>query len=737
MRIGFRLKTRSSHTALTTVLQDLVLAARRPERLAQHRPAHRGTCFARQQPPGSSLHRRHTQRACTSLGAMKEAGVGEWQSPITSELITSSTIRLAAPHISPDGKVFWVEGRPTEGGRQVLVVRLPDGSTMDVTPARQAGFNVRTRVHEYGGACLIFGTDTIYFSNFKDQRIWKQDIGRGTPTPPEAVTGEGNSLRFADGILDAPRNRIISVVEDHSGSGEAVNTIAAVDLDGGNVSELVGGFDFFAAPRLSSDGAKLAWICWNHPNMPWDDVELWAADVASDGSIQGSRKVSGGKDEAVQQPLWLSDGSLAFISDRESGWWNLWRETSPGHIQPVIKKDAEFGYPPWIFGYHTYAELPDGRLLAVYNDPVETGSSMAVIDISSGSLTFVNNGYASQGNLSIVQVDDKLLVGIAGGSPTKPTEISLLETKDVDSLLASKPSDWTALRRASNVEVDEGYLSAPSSIEYPTEGGRTAFMNYYPPANKDFQLPSGQAPPLLVKIHGGPTSQASTAFNLLYQYWTSRGYAIADINYGGSTGYGREYRNRLRSQWGVVDVDDCCNAAQYLVKEGKADPARLCIDGGSAGGYTTLACLAFRKVFQAGASLYGVADCELLAQETHKFESRYCDSLVGPYPQDKQTYIERSPIHSLDQFDKPIIFFQGTEDQVVPPNQAEKMYDAIKAKKIATALVMFEGEQHGFRSAQAIRRALDGEFFFYGSVLGFKSDMPSDLPAIDIANIDC
>ncbi|CAL8470722.1 g10264 [Coccomyxa elongata] len=689
----------------------------------------RNTFTRSKQAPTTSV-RVISRRVCTVM-ASQEAPVGDWISPISSELITSQSIRLGAPIASSAGNVYWIEGRPKEGGRQVLVRRTTDGKIEDVTPGPDSGLNVRTRVHEYGGGEYIIGADTVYFSNFKDQRLYKQVVSPEVQAP-EALTLEGK-LRFADGVVDAKRNRIIAVQEDHSGSGEAVNTIAAVSLSGGESSVLVSGSDFYSSPRVSPDGSKLAWVTWNHPNMPWDDTELWTADIAEDGSLSGHKKVAGGKDESVMQPLWTAASELVFISDR-SGFWNLYCEAKDGSISALLTKDCEFGGPAWVFGMRSYQILPDGRLLVVYSDAKEAGSTLAVLDGKSGKLSPLNTPYSSFGSLSVSEVGDKVAVATVGGSPTKSSEAAMIVVDSVDALISADPSQWQTLRQSSNVEIDEGYLSAPEAVEFPTEGGLTAHMNFYAPRNKDFHLPPGEKAPLLIKIHGGPTSQASTAFNLGIQYWTSRGYGIADVNYGGSTGYGREYRNRLRGNWGIVDVDDCCNAAKHLASEGKADAQRLCISGGSAGGYTTLACLAFRKVFSAGASHYGVADCELLAKETHKFESRYLDSLIGPYPQDVAVYKERSPINSLDSWSTPTAFFQGLEDEIVPPNQAQIMYDAIKAKGTPTALVMFGGEQHGFRSAQAIRRSLDGEFFFYGTVLGFKAQMPSDLEPIPVAN---
>lgn len=663
-----------------------------------------------------------------------EAPGGAWASPISSELIVSQSIGLGAPAIAPDGRIFWLEGRPTEGGRQVLVSRSPDGKAADVLPGADSGFNARTRVHEYGGGESVVGPDgTIFWSNFKDQRIYKQAVGSdGAWSAPEPLTAAETQHRFADAVVDKKFDRLVAVREDHSGEGEPVNSVSAVDLKTGQSTVLAEGRDFYAAPRLNADSTKLVWICWDHPNMPWDDTELWVADVTETGDLTNNRKVAGGPGESVVQPLW-SDSVLSFISDR-TDWWNIYTESSPGEVKPVLNLEAEFAGPAWMFGGRSHQPLPGGAILAVYSAPETAGSTLAVINPADGSVKELKTPYTSYGNICVQQVNGRLLVGLLGTSPLKPSEVALLDVASVDELIASTPEQWQTLQRSSSAQVDEAYLSQPESIAFPTTDGQTAYMNHYPPANKDFQLPAGETPPLLVKIHGGPTAAASTAFSLGIQFWTSRGYAVADVNYGGSTGYGRKYRKRLAGRWGIVDVDDCSNAATYLAQQGLADEKKLCITGGSAGGYTTLACLAFREVFSAGASHYGVADLQLLAAETHKFESRYLDGLIGSWPEDKKIYKERSPINALDQFEKPVVFFQGEDDKVVPMNQAVEMYNALKDKGLSTALVLFPGEQHGFRQAPNIRRALDGELYFYGKTLGFPVDMPSGLERPEIVN---
>eukprot|EP00882_Tetradesmus_deserticola_P021614 GHRQ01023397.1.p1 GENE.GHRQ01023397.1~~GHRQ01023397.1.p1 ORF type:complete len:507 (+),score=193.19 GHRQ01023397.1:451-1971(+) len=437
----------------------------------------------------------------------------------------------------------------------------------------------------------------------------------------------------------------------------------------------------------------MAYVAWDHPNMPWDDVLLLVADLDEAGLPVGQPKlVAGGKDTSVQQPQWGADGALYFVSDA-SGWWNLYRTRLEQDSQPaaLMPMSAEFGSPPWLFGLHSYEVLQDGAaVLAVFDDPAAAGSQLGVIDTHTSSLTRLSTGYSSFGKLAVLQGNDSLTIVTVAGSPRSAQALVKLQVPDLDALLASSPSDWQVLKPSTDLQLDPGYISEPRSIEYPTEGGVTAFMNFYPPANKHYEFPPGQLPALLVKIHGGPTSAASTQFSISYHFWTSRGFAIADVNYGGSTGFGRAYRNRLRGNWGVTDVDDCCAAARYLADQGLVDGSRLCIDGGSAGGYTTLAVLAFRDVFNAGSSHYGVADAELLAQHTHKFESRYLDLLIGPYPADKELYQQRSPIYSADKISAPVALFQGDEDKIVPPEQSVAMWQALKAKGLPTTLMMYK-----------------------------------------------
>ncbi|MEM9216633.1 MAG: S9 family peptidase [Cyanobacteria bacterium P01_F01_bin.150] len=645
------------------------------------------------------------------------APYGSWKSPITSDLIVAGSLRLGEMRLdsgADNETLYWLEGRPTEGGRNVLVKRSPNGTTQDLTPE---GFNVRTRVHEYGGGAYIVHNGTVYFSNFADQRMYVQGPGED----PVALTAdyEKSAMRYTDALVDEARNRLICVREDHRGEREAVNSIVAIALaTEGNAAQtvLTSGHDFYSSPRLSPDGSQLAWLTWDHPDMPWDGTELWVAKVEASGALSTPTKVAGSRTEAIFQPTWSPDGMLYFVSDR-TDWWNLYRLVD-GKVDAICPKAGEFGLPHWVFRMSTYGFESAESLICTYS---ENGSQyLARLNTKTLELTHISIPYTSMGG---VQVGTGVVL-FGAASPTKPGCVAKLD-------LAT--GETTVLQQASTLDVDTGYLSVPEVVEFPTENGVTAFGFYYPPTNQDYVAPDGETPPLLVKIHGGPTAATSGTLSLRTQYWTSRGIAILDVNYGGSTGYGRAYRERLKGNWGIVDVDDCVNGASYLVKQGKADGDRLMIDGGSAGGYTTLAALAFRDTFKAGASFYGVSDAEALAQETHKFESRYLDSLIGPYPEAKDVYVERSPIHATDQLSCPVIFFQGDEDKIVPPNQAEMMVDALKAKGLPVAYVLFKGEQHGFRKAENIKRMLDGELYFYGKVFGF--DLADDIEPLEIWNL--
>jgi dipeptidyl aminopeptidase/acylaminoacyl peptidase len=626
----------------------------------------------------------------------KPALHGSWKSPITADIIVSKAVKLGQIGLDGD-RIYWVEMRPEEDGRNVIVCRGPDGETGDVTPEP---FNVRTRVHEYGGGAFVVENGVVYFSNFHDQRIYRQIPG----STPESITPEG-PFRYADGVLDTARQNLICVREDHAkGHPEAQNTIVRLSLNRNDTSDiLVSGSDFYAYPRTNKDGSKLAWLSWNHPNMPWDGTELWVGDLQEDGSLAKTTKIAGGEDESIFQPEWSPDGILYFVSDR-TGWWNLHRAQN-GQIETVTDRKAEFGLPLWIFGFSTYAFESGERLACTY---FEDGSwHLSLLDLKSGHLRPLHLRYSE---IEEVRAAPGQVV-LKAGAPDQPDSVLRLD-------LASEEVD--VLRRAVSITPSSGYLSKPEAIDFPTENGLAAHGYFYPPRNKDFSTCEGERPPLIVKSHGGPTGATSTTLDLRVQFWTSRGIAILDVNYGGSSCYGREYRLRLDGKWGITDVDDCINGAKYLIEQGFVDPERIAIAGGSAGGYTTLAALTFRDFFAAGASYYGVSDLETLVKDTHKFESRYLDRLIGPYPECQDLYEARSPLHHTEKLACPLILLQGAEDKVVPPNQAEMMFDAVRRKGLPVAYVLFEGEQHGFRKAENIKRSLEAELYFYSKIFGFE-----------------
>jgi dipeptidyl aminopeptidase/acylaminoacyl peptidase len=644
----------------------------------------------------------------------KVAPYGAWKSPVTTDLIVAGTIRLG--QIVLDGEaVYWTEGRPGEGGRHVIVRWTAGGGCEDVTPAP---FNVCTRVHEYGGGDFTVKDGQITFANFADQRLYQQQPG----SEPQPVTPQ-EKLRFADGAFTpdgapSPVARFICVREDHRAEGqEPVNTIVSLALDGEDAGQvLVSGNDFYASPRISPDGKYLAWLTWNHPNMPWDGTELWVGELTADGGLTNQQLVAGGRDESIFQPEWSPEGLLHFVSDR-SGWWNLYRRRD-GLVEALYPMEAEFGLPQWLFGMRTYAFVNENSILCRIGQ--NGSSSLALLDTANNQLVPLD--------LSFTAIEDVHVAGnfayFEGASPELPGSIIRLD------LSTEEPS---ILRRSSDIVLDDDYLSRPQAVAFPTTNGQTAHAFYYPPNNGDYSAPEGELPPLIVESHGGPTSATSAVFSVNKQYWTSRGFALLDVNYGGSTGYGRAYRERLNGQWGVVDVEDCINGAHYLAQQGLVDGERLAIHGGSAGGYTTLCALTFHDVFHAGASYFGVSDIGALMVDTHKFESHYDHSMIGPYPASKQLYYERSPIHYVDLIDCPLILFQGLDDPVVVASQAEMMYEAVKAKGIPVAYLAYPGEQHGFRKAENIKRTLESELYFYGRVFGF--DPADEIEPVPIDNL--
>jgi dipeptidyl aminopeptidase/acylaminoacyl peptidase len=648
------------------------------------------------------------------LNSPKIAPYGSWKSPITSDLIVEGSVGLSQPLFEGD-HIYWLEMRPKEAGRNVIIRRNADGSFTDVNPPP---FNARTRVHEYGGGDYVISEGVAYFSNFSDQRLYRQE-GNGTP---EALTAPSKNveIRYADACVDQRRGRLICVCEDHMRAGsEAMNSIISVSTQPANDHGivLVAGNDFYSSPRISPDGTQLAWLTWNHPNMPWDGCELWVGEFGEDGKLATIRWVAGGTAESIFQPEWSPDGVLYFASDR-SGWWNLERITADGGIENVYQSKAELGMPQWIFAMSSYAFASPETIVCSHID--QGVSTLATVDVQSGKLTPIDCPYT---DIQFIRAANGQAV-FRGGSPT---DVVAIVKFDVGT------GEFEILRRSNDLEVYPRYFSVPRAIEFPTEGGLTAHGFFYPPQNPDYRAPENEKPPLIVKSHGGPTAAASTALSLSVQYWTSRGFAVLDVNYGGSTGYGRQYRERLNKKWGIVDVDDCVNGARYLADRGEVDGDRLIITGGSAGGYTTLCALTFRNAFKAGASHFGISNTESMARDTHKYESQYLTGLLGPYPERKDIYYERSPINFPERLSCPVIFFQGLEDKVVPPDQAETMVEAIRAKKIPVSYVAFAGEQHGFRQAKNIKRALDGELYFYSKVFGF--DLAEPVEPVEIENL--
>lgn len=635
-----------------------------------------------------------------------QAPYGTWRSPLGANAIAMAGRRVG--DLSVDGSdLYWGETRPTEGGRVTIMRRDGRGTVQEVLAVPH---NARTRVHEYGGGALLAADGVVYFSNFADQRLYRlsQD---GVPAP---VTAEG-SFRYGDCVLDHKRNRLICVREDHSGAGhEPRNEIAAVDLASGEATVLASGRDFYASPRLDPDSRRLCWLAWDHPQMPWDGTSLLVADIGEDGLPGPATLVAGGTSESIYGPQWSREGVLHFVSDR-SGWWNLYKlQDNQAHsIWPCA---AEFGVPLWNLGSAMFGF--SGRdLVCIFGRP--GAWQLACVPADGMPPRTIELPYTELVNLR-VRGDEAIMLA---ASPTSSPAI-----------LSVALSTGTAkvLRHPGEQVLEPRYVSPPTAVQFDTARG-PAHAFYYAPHNPDYSAPPGELPPLVVIGHGGPTGSTSTALSLQIQYWTTRGIAVLDVNYGGSTGYGRAYRERLAGAWGVVDVEDCIAAAKHIAARGLADPARLVIRGGSAGGYTTLCALTFHDVFRAGASHYGIGDLEALAKDTHKFESRYLDRLIGPYPARRDVYVARSPIHHVDGLNCPVIFFQGAEDRVVPPAQAETMVAALRAKGLPVAYVLFEGEQHGFRRAENITAALEAELYFYGRVLGFT---PADqLPPIAIENL--
>ncbi len=628
-----------------------------------------------------------------------EAPYGSWRSGIRSEDVAAGARRLSQPRI--DGAfVYWLEGRPSEAGRQCVVrapLDAPGTGHVDVTPPDA---NVRTRVHEYGGGDYRVHRGRVEFVRFDDQRIWSTAAG-GT----EAVSAPGP--RYAD-LVGSPDDSLLVAVEERDvGAHEPENRLVCFRRDGsGRLAPepivVFEGSDFVSAPAFSPDGRRLAFTVWRHPDLPWDATELFEVEVDASGAIGAPRRIAGGDGESILQPSYSAAGALTFVSDR-SGWWNPYA-LHDGEVRPLCRREAEFGGPQWVFGLSWSAHLDDGTLLCVRREQGRDVLGRLIPErgeIVDYALPYTEIGY--------VRAEGRHACFL-GGSPTEAASVVVLDVVSGEARLA---------QRGSALDLDASWVSAAEPVRFESAGGRHAYAYFYAPRHPDFAGPSDERPPVVVKSHGGPTAAASSALDPRVQYWTSRGFAYLDVDYAGSTGYGRDYRRSLAGQWGVYDVEDCIAAASAMAELGRVDPRRQAISGGSAGGYTTLCALTFADAFAAGASHYGIGDLEALARDTHKFEARYLDGLIGPYPERQDLYVARSPIHATDRLSCPVIFFQGLDDKVVPPNQSEAMAAALAEQGIAHAYVAFEGEQHGFRQAKNICTALDGEAWFYGQVFGF------------------
>jgi dipeptidyl aminopeptidase/acylaminoacyl peptidase len=626
------------------------------------------------------------------------APYGSWRSPVSAAALVEQAVRISQLQVAGE-RVYWNEGRPEEGGRQVIVSLRPGATAVEEIPA---GFSARTQVHEYGGRCYALHAEGLVFSNWADQRLWLRRPGE-EPMPLTPAPARPRADRYADPVITPDGRWVICVHEHHADNGQVDNDLVAVPLDPPDPERpprrLITGHDFFASPRLAPYGSRLAWISWDLPHMPWDQSELWIGGWEPGAGIDSPRRVAGGPGESITQPRWSPAGILHYVSDR-TGWWNLYDETG----QALCPLEAEFGRPDWVFGESSYGFLPDGRVIAAW---IVQGEEQ---------LGFVSGGRAQPLDLpfstySEVQPADVTVFALAASPTTPPAVVRLDLAGGVEMLRLSR-----------DVRLDRATISIPDTVAFPTGAGEVAHALFYPPVNPGFRSPDGERPPLIVVIHGGPTAGTVTVFDPAVQFWTTRGFAVADVDYRGSTGYGTAYRRRLNGAWGVADVEDCAQVVRWLAEQGLVDGRRAVIRGGSAGGFTALAALAFTTTFAAGASLYGVADLELLARDTHKFESRYLDGLVGPWPEAAEVYQRRSPIHHVEEIACPLILFQGLEDAIVPPAQSELMYQALRDRGVPVAYLTFEGEQHGFRQGSTIIAVAEAELAFYGRVFGFAPD---------------
>jgi dipeptidyl aminopeptidase/acylaminoacyl peptidase len=648
---------------------------------------------------------------------------GTWPSPLSAELVARGSGRFFGGVWPHAGGVRWLEYRADEGGRGVVVQSDPtgaDGAPSDITPA---GFNVRTRVHEYGGGPCWFHGETVFFSHFEDSRLYRQD---GAGAEPRALTEQplqANALRYADGAVSGDGAIVVCVRERHEPDG-VYNELVVLASDGSSEPRvIVSGSDFVASPSLSADG-RIAWLSWDHPRMPWDGTELWVGTLGPDGVLADAHLVAGGPQESILQPEWSAEGVLHFCSDR-SGWWNLYRLEDDGSARALTElDDAEIGFPAWQLAMRRYTLLDDGRIACVVTRAAS--DTLALLQPDSGALETVALQWSEYDPATFGAGGGR--VAFAAASPRTPETLVLLDP-------ASGHEQY--LRRSLDLESEpeEASISLPRAIDFPTADGAVAHAFYYSPASAEAQGPANELPPLRVICHGGPTGHSGPGLSLKVQFFTQRGIGVVDVNYRGSSGYGREYRRLLCGRWGEIDWRDCVAAARHLAELGDADPARTWVEGGSAGGYVVLCSLVFDPTaFAAGVSFFGVADAEMLARDTHKFESRYLDNLIAPYPARADLYRERSPIHFVDRLERPLLLLQGLDDEIVPPSQAESMVAALQRKGIPHAYLAFEGEGHGFRRSENILRSIEAELYFIGRLFGFE---PADeLEPLPIANLD-
>lgn len=646
------------------------------------------------------------------MTAKKIAPYGSWPSPLSARSLATASISFGDIVLDGDS-IYWGESRPADDGRSVIVCQDATGKITDITPS---GYSVRSRVHEYGGGAYTVNNGCIYFVNDKDQQVYYQDYHQNLAGQVIALTANKN-CRYADLHVDKKHQQLICIEENHSEHGKVTNKLVAISLTKKNsIVTLASGHDFFASPTVSPNSKQLAWLTWDHPDMPWDMSQLWCADLSENGNIGEPRLIAGGENESIFQPQWSPAGDLFFVSDK-SGWWNIYRYLDGKNIC-VLSAAAEFGLPQWVFAMSTYGFLDSTTLICCYN---KLGIwQLATINYQNGSVAELALPFVAISGIRALQ---GRAVFIGSTNNRAPELISL----------AGGLADYSVIKRSSENALSEADVSLPEAITFPTSNNDLAHGFYYAPVNKKYTV-DNELPPLLVKSHGGPTAATTAAYNQKIQYWTTRGFAVLDVNYRGSTGFGKEYRQQLDGNWGIADVEDCVNGASYLAKEGKVDSTRMAISGSSAGGYTVLCALTFHDVFRTGASLYGISELEALARDTHKFESHYLDRLIGPYPEDKEKYFKRSPINYTEKLSTPIAFFQGSEDKVVPPLQAELMVDALDKKGLPVVYELFSGEQHGFRKADNIIRAIEGELYFYSKILGF--DLPEEISEIRIRNFD-